>query len=188
MPSANAVKPAPDGQRKFSFQTPRLRTVPASAMLNSNDYVAQLRVVDNSMILAAATGTSREFYRILGMDAVVDAIDMDGNTALHHLAARGRLDMAIHLLDFRKALINIKNKDGLTPLDLAAKTGRLKTVMMLAYRYPVSEASKVAFKTAARLATESHNQKVAEFLEGMAIGGINLRWKAPETARTVSEV
>jgi ankyrin repeat protein len=150
-----------------------------------NDYGAQLRVIDNSVIMAAATGNSREFYRLLGMDGVVDATDMDGNTALHHLAARGYSSMATHLVDIRRAIINKRNKNDMSPLDLAAKAGCIRMVDLLAIRYPESEASSTEFRRAAGFARANNHLKIADLLEKMAVKR-QPRKAAPEIALTVS--
>ena len=54
-----------------------------------------------------------------GMD--VDAFNTAGNTALHAAVARG--DSAVKFLASRGASLNLKNKAGFTPLDIAQGAG-----------------------------------------------------------------
>ncbi|CAH0492113.1 unnamed protein product [Peronospora farinosa] len=58
------------------------------------------------------------FRMVLSLQAIVDAQDIDGNTALHH-AAMNNIAMAVRMLLDVRADTNIVNKKGLTALEIA---------------------------------------------------------------------
>ena len=67
-------------------------------------------------------------------------LDVDGDSALHHAARNGAVECGKLLLQFEQDMgisrgkdssLNIRNKDGYTPLGLAAEYGRVRFILML---------------------------------------------------------
>ena len=67
-------------------------------------------------------------------------LDVDGDTALHHAARNGAVECGKLLLQFEHdtgiapgadSSVHIRNKDGYTPLGLAAEYGRVRFINML---------------------------------------------------------
>ncbi|MDE1865061.1 MAG: hypothetical protein KGH94_00260 [Candidatus Micrarchaeota archaeon] len=166
---------------------PRLRFVPASLLRDTENPEAQLRVLNNSLITAAATGTIREMERMLCMDAKVNAVDMDLNTSMHHVSIRGLSSKAERLLDSWHALINPRNSQGFTPLALASAAGRTGTVRAIAVRYPKSYEAHYEILEAANLAEKYKQAGIASMLRRIAKEGTGfLGIRAPRCALTVS--
>jgi len=72
----------------------------------------------------AAHGHGRKVCLLLAHGADANARDANGRTALHLLAERGSGDAAIRALFEAGASLDAKDKDGMTPLDLARKAER----------------------------------------------------------------
>lgn len=66
-----------------------------------------------------------DHYTEWAFTADLQATDRRGFTALHHSAAQGRCDMAAILID-RGAMVEARARSGITPLMVAARTGRWK--------------------------------------------------------------
>lgn len=70
---------------------------------------------------------------LLDKRAAIDALDQDGNTALHEAVLVGA-NTAIDLLVARRANRRLRNKDGKTALDLATERGTSEMVSRLSAR------------------------------------------------------
>lgn len=93
---------------------------------------AQINAVNkngtNALMFAAAKGNEKLITLLLGAGAAANAVDAEGNTALHYAARAGERD-AIRLF---ATLINVKNKAGFTPMNLAMQAGHTKFVQEIA--------------------------------------------------------
>ncbi len=180
---------APNGHaiRRVHLHMPRLRRVPASMIANPENYDAHLRLLNNSLLLASALGRFSEAEMALSRDAIVDAVDMDLNTAMHHVSIRGFTIFGARLLDGWDALINPRNRQDKTPLALCSAAGNGGTVKMMAVRYPNSVDAKFEFLEAAELAEKYGQERIAALLRRIAKEGTGfLKIRAPKPARTVS--
>ena len=80
---------------------------------------------------AAKQGNLEGMMRLIEEDIdIVDAIDEEGNTALHCASYRGRVEVISYLLD-QGANINAKGDFGITPLFDACEKGHLEVVELL---------------------------------------------------------
>ena len=90
--------------------------------------------------VAAIAGKRRVVKLLLRSDAVVNAKDSEGLTALHHAAARANVGTARDLVKF-KANVNETTTGLITPLAIAARKGfaevRVPLFIMLGGRYGV---------------------------------------------------
>jgi ankyrin repeat protein len=176
--------------RRIRITMPRLRGVPSSLMIHPEDYTVQMRLINNEFLKAAALGKVNEADRLLSsMDAVPDAVDMDLNTAMHHVAVRGFTEMGSRLLDNWKAVINPLNRFNFTPLDLSSAAGKTATVKMLLVRYPNSGTMNAQFLKAAKVADDYGQAAIAAILRRTAKEGVGfLNMGAQVPARTASLV
>ena len=83
---------------------------------------------------------------LLKQEVDIDAIDEEGNTALHYASMNGNLDLVRLLTDTNriKDSKRIKNKDGDTPLNLAMMSGNIELLMFL---FEANEKSKHLVKS-----------------------------------------
>lgn len=85
-----------------------------------------------SCLHIAATKNIRLVRLLLEYNVDVNAVDNLGNTVLHTVASiKTRDPTAVEILKTNRANVNIKNKEGDTPLHIAARTGNYKMVRVL---------------------------------------------------------
>ncbi len=90
-------------------------------ILNNKNTIPNLlnHGVKLNLMSAILLDLKSEIYNLLEeKDLDVNNIDDDDNTALHHIASKGYLDIAVKLLA-KGAKINVLNKDNKTALDMA---------------------------------------------------------------------
>ena len=85
--------------------------------------------------LASISGKRRVLKLLLRSDALIDTVDKNGRTALHHAVARANMGTARDLIKF-KADVNVQATDLQTPLALAAYKGCSELVQLLLERAP----------------------------------------------------
>lgn len=83
------------------------------------------------LMLAAGVGCALSVNYLLEAHAGVLCYDAHRQTALHHAARHGRVDI-IHGLVARGAALDVQNEDGLTPIMTAAVVGETTAVRCLA--------------------------------------------------------
>ncbi|KAI5734694.1 hypothetical protein M8J77_009566 [Diaphorina citri] len=85
-----------------------------------------------SCLHIAATKNIRLVRLLLEYNVDVNAVDNLGNTVLHTVASiKTRDPTAVEILKTNRANVNINNKEGDTPLHIAARTGNYKMVRVL---------------------------------------------------------
>ncbi|KAL4640084.1 ankyrin repeat domain-containing protein 22 [Arapaima gigas] len=88
-------------------------------------------VLDSLMIILEKQRRTVTLMRlILNSNVDIDAVDYEGNTALHYACQR-KSDHLIRLLLEKNADMSIKNRDNETPLDIAKRLKFRKTVNIL---------------------------------------------------------
>ncbi|KAJ8871765.1 hypothetical protein PR048_028105 [Dryococelus australis] len=98
-----------------------------------------------------------------GSHTALDAVDIDGCTALHYASQRGNIQ-AVKFLSQKGVDINIQDNGGRTPLHLAAAHGRTKVVKYLVERN-VLDLQDNNGKTAMDLAHAERYEDVITFLK-----------------------
>lgn len=97
-------------------------------MLKKDDYEGFAYYGEFPLSFAASVGNDQMYDLLLEKNADISRKDKFGNTALHMTVIHNKIDMYHHAVTHSnpkyRADPSVKNKDGLTPLALAAKLGR----------------------------------------------------------------
>jgi len=113
---------------------------------------------------AAADGDLAKVQALLNAKPdLVSSRDGNGDTPLHHAAARGHLDIAKLLLS-NNAPVNATNSVGETPLHSAAATGRTELAELLLVNHANANAKANNGETPLHLAAYSGHKEVARLL------------------------
>lgn len=84
-----------------------------------------------ALMYAAINNNAQIAYILISHStAHLDVRDRFGNTALHYAAQRGSLDVLHELLD-AKAPVDLPNREGITPLMMAANNNHVEAVKLL---------------------------------------------------------
>ena len=102
---------------------------------------------------------------LLQHGAAVDLSDESGYTPLHHAARAGHLDIALLLLDTSRASIDVRMRDGWTPLAKACWHCRASVVAALLERGPRTDIPNNEGETPLALAKIKQDQTIIVMLE-----------------------
>ena len=80
---------------------------------------------------AVKQGDKALAVRLISEGADITATDADGNNVLHHAAAVGNVELMVELLRRWSDGVNARNKDGNTPLHLAALGNHIGVIRVL---------------------------------------------------------
>jgi hypothetical protein len=133
------------------------------------DKGADVNAIENekgvTLLMMASAGYDRleEFKLLLDRNPDLQAVDKEGNGALHYALESGQIDKAAILLD-RGVDIDRKNKDGYTVLMDAAQKGNRDVVRFLLDKGADISLKNACGLTALRLAVQSYRKEVAELL------------------------
>nr|KAI8750038.1 transient receptor potential cation channel subfamily A member 1-like [Biomphalaria glabrata] len=123
-----------DGQSSFHFAAKYGRSGTCIALLNSNYGPQLLNEADinglTALHVAAYYGHTRIVHLLLQRGAVV-CRDYSGNSALHLASSKGFTSTMRALVSVHSNLIDESNRDGDTPLHMAARNGHAIAVLYL---------------------------------------------------------
>lgn len=132
--------------------------------LNSND-VTLVEASLQALIAAASQGNTTIIEDLLDMDdSIINATDsLSGETALSSSSKSGHTDTVAALIS-RGALVDVKNKKGLTPLLLAVKEGHWAVAERLLRNEADAEETDLSGKTALIIAAEEGHVGIIDLL------------------------
>ena len=112
----------------FGNATPAVTLASAAVVADGAAADSRDNVGRTPVMVAAAMGNSELLATLLADGRwTVNAVDTDGDTALHHVARNGTVQCGAMLLR-RGADVTVRNTSGYTPLGLAAESGRYRPV------------------------------------------------------------
>ena len=138
--------------------------------MDADDPLERLHDACASGDLAAARAAS---------DADLNAVDAEGQSALHHACAGGHLDVVLHVLDrAAPGACNLRDANDMTPFHLACEGGHLDVVRRLAAHPGLDRNLRATRRTSYFLASRHDHAEVCRLLEQLE------REDGPEEATT----
>lgn len=137
------------------FSHPRARV--GVCAMDADDPLERLHDACASGDLAAARAAS---------DADLNAVDAEGQSALHHACAGGHLDVVLHVLDrAAPGACNLRDANDMTPFHLACEGGHLEVVRRLAAHPGLDRNLRATRRTSYFLASRHDHAEVCRLLE-----------------------
>ena len=125
--------------------------------MDADDPLERLHDACASGDLAAARAAS---------DADLNAVDAEGQSALHHACAGGHLDVVLHVLDrAAPGACNLRDANDMTPFHLACEGGHLDVVRRLAAHPGLDRNLRATRRTSYFLASRHEHAEVCRLLE-----------------------